>query len=245
LRAYLEQGFMVALTGSKFLTGPSFSGTLLLPRAVAQRLQKRPFPRSLGSRSSRAEWPDNWVGGKQLDHAANFGLLLRCEVALEELRRFRTVPQKAAVDFMLAFAEAIQQHLTSAPHFEPLPVPQLNRRPVVLEENNWDCFQTIFPFLLYHPQRNGRIALSREQTLHVYRQLPTALDLGDRGTIRCQLGQPVSCGARNGIPVSALRLCLSSRLIVEATARSDKALAIIKDAQIALAKTALLIQSSG
>lgn len=243
LRAYLEQGFMVALTGSKFLTAPSFSGTLLLPSTVAQRLQKRPFPRSLSSCSSLADWPDNWVGAEHLHHAANFGLLLRCEVALEELRRFRTVPQTAAIDFMLAFAEVIQQHLTSDSHFKPLPVPQLDRRPLVLEGNNWDSLQTIFPFLLYRPQPNGRIPLSREQTLHVYRQLPTALDLGDIGAIRCQLGQPVACGARNGVDVSALRLCLSSRLIVEATAQGDKGLAIIKDAQTVLAKTALLIES--
>ena len=36
--------------------------------------------------------------------------------------------------------------------------------------------------------------------------------------LRCQLGQPVACGSRDGVPVSALRLCLSARLIVEALA---------------------------
>lgn len=243
LRAYLEQGFMVALTGSKFLTAPSFSGALLLPSTVAERLQKRPFPRGLSSCSSRADWPDNWTGAEHLGHTANFGLLLRCEVALEELRRFRAAPQAAAIDFMQAFAEAIRHRLASDPHFESLPVPPLDRRPLI-EPDNWDHLQTIFPFLLYAPQPNGRIPLSREETLHIYRQLPVAPDPGNLAAIRCQLGQPVACGARNGTAVSALRLCLSSRLIVEATTSTGKSIGVIKNALLVLDKTAWLIQSS-
>jgi len=241
LRAYLEQGFMVALTGSKFLTAPSFSAALLLPSTVAERLQKRALPRGLLTRSARANWPINWTGAGSLDHVANFGLLLRCEVALEELRRFRMAPQTATIDFLLNFAGAIHQRLLSDPHFEPLPVPLLDRRPLV-EANSWDHLQTIFPFLLYRPQSIGRIPLSREETRHVYQRLP---DTSMQSSIRCQLGQPVACGTRNGIAVSALRLCISSRLIVEATVSDDKGMAIIKNALMALDKTALLIQSSG
>ncbi len=247
LRAYLQQGFMVALTGSKFLTAPSFSAALLLPAIVAERLQKRVFPRGLQSCSSRADWPADWRGAEHLDHAVNFGLLLRCEVALEELRRFRAVPQTAIITFLQAFAEAVQQRLTSDPHFEPLPVHQLDRRPLI-KATSWDHLQTIFPFLLYDSQR---MPLSREQTLRIYRQLQSELWPATVGLsrpvsdIRCQLGQPVACGARNGIAVSALRLCLSSRLIIEATARGDNGMAIIKDALRALNKTALLIEASG
>ncbi len=252
LRAYLEQGFMVALTGSKFLTAPSFSAALLLPSTVAERLQKRAFPRGLLACSSRANWPTGWIEADRLDHAINFGLLLRYEVALEELRRFRAVPQTAAIDFLQTFAQKIRQRLTSDPHFELLPVHQLDRRPLI-EANNWDHLQTIFPFLLYAPQPAGRIPLSREQTLNIYQQLQRELCSSTHGldhsnsdiaTIHCQLGQPVACGTRNGITVSALRLCISSRLIAEATACDDKGNAIIKGAFTALDKTALLIQSS-
>ncbi|MDO9423937.1 MAG: hypothetical protein Q7T40_07075 [Methylobacter sp.] len=251
LRAYLEQGFMVALTGSKFLTAPSFSAVLLLPSTVAERLQKRAFPRGLLSCSSRASWPTDWPGNEHLAHAANFGLLLRCEVALEELRRFCAAPETSVIDFIKAFTEAIQQRLQSDPHFQPLPAPQLDRRPLI-EANSWDHLQTIFPFLLYDPQPAGRNPLNREQTRNIYQQLQSRLwpltpdrANSDIASIRCQLGQPVACGTRNGIAVSALRLCISSRLIVEATALDDKGITIIKDALTVLDKTALLIQSSG
>ena len=243
LRAYLKQGFMVALTGSKFLTAPTFSATLLLPSVIADRLQKRTFPRGLLSCSSRADWPFNWATAEYLDDVANFGLLLRSEVALDELRRFLAVPQSAIVAFLQTFAQVIRQRLVSDPYFEPLPVPQIDRRPLI-EANSWDHFQTIFPFLLYNPQRGGRIPLSREQTLHVYQQLAATLNHfnNDIALIRCQLGQPVACGIRHDVAVSALRLCVSSRLIIEATARGDKGIVIIKNALTALDKTALLIQ---
>ncbi len=241
LHAYLKQGFMVALTGSKFLSAPSFSAALLLPAIVAAQLQKRPFPRSLLSCSSRANWPTHWPGADQLDHAVNFGLLLRSEAALAELRRFRAVPQTAVTGFLQTFAETIRQRLISDPHLEPLPAPQLDRRPLI-EANSWDHLQTIFPFLLYRTQSGGRIPLTREQTLLVYQRLPVTLDSVDTNavSIRCQLGQPVACGIRNSVAVSALRLCLSSRLIVEATAHEDKEIAIIKNALAALDKATLL-----
>jgi hypothetical protein len=241
LRVYLEQGFMVALTGSKFLCGPSFSAALLLPPTVAGRLQQRAFPRGLLSRSSKADWPDDWVGGEQLNHAANFGLLLRSEVALAELRRFHSVLETAAIDFLQNFAQAVHQRLISDPHFESLPAPLLDRRPL-MDANSWDHLQTIFPFLLYAPQLGKRIPLSREQTLHVYQQLPMTVNLTNTeiGSVPCQIGQPVACGTRNGIAVSALRLCLSSRLIAEATASDDQGNAIIRDAMKVLDKTAAL-----
>ncbi|TRW93006.1 hypothetical protein [Candidatus Methylobacter oryzae] len=242
LRAYLEQGFMVALTGSKFLNGPSFSATLLLPPNAAKRLQQRALPRGLLPRSFRADWPDAWRGAEQLTHAANFGLLLRCEVALTELRRFRAVPEPAIVEFIHTFAEAVHQRLMSDPYFEPLPSPLLDRRPLIAADC-WDQLPTIFPFLLYAPQSAGRRLLNREQTQQVYQKLPFAVDYADAKTasIRCQLGQPVACGIRNGIAISALRLCLSSRLITEAAADNDRGISVIKEAMKVLDKVALLI----
>ena len=60
-------------------------------------------------------------------------------------------------------------------------------------------------------------------------------------TLRCQLGQPVACGKRDGIAVSALRLCASSRLVVEA-ANGDSA-AVIARALSSLDKVVLLVKS--
>jgi hypothetical protein len=251
LRAYLEQGFMIALTGSKFLTGPSFSGVLLVPQKMAQRLSVRPFPAALAASSARENWPLNRAMTENVAQIANFGLLLRWEAALQELRIFRSAPQATVIGFLQDFASAIRQRLNGDPFLEPLPVPQLDRRPLTAA-NSWDHLQTIFPFLLYHADA-GRTPLSAEETLHVYRQL--SVNLNENHTfnpehpdapiaaMRCQIGQPVACGKRNGVAVSALRLCVSARLIVKAAADGDKGVVVIAEALAVLDKTALLIRS--
>lgn len=267
LRAYLEQDMMVALTGSKFMTGPTFSGALLIPESVGRRLRHRPVPTALRAYSARADWPRGWEAARRLDQGANFGLLLRWEAALEELRAFRSVPEAEITRFLRTFARAVRERLRRDPGFDPLPVPEFDRRPLI-EATGWDDVQTIFPFLLFHPQtRAGRRPLSREETVRVYQLLQEDLtahprfpglsgsirpvadshgsDLPDSkrrlAALRCQLGQPVVCGRRGGVPVCALRLCASARLAVEAAQRGD-ATAVIGKALAALDKAALLVQ---
>jgi len=254
LRAYLAHGFMVALTGSKFVTGPTFSGALLIPASIARRLRGRPLPRALHAYSARADWPQGWAAAERLDNAANFGLLLRWEAALQELRAFRSAPENAVARFLQAFARAVRRRLLSDPLFEPLPLSPLDRRPLAAA-TSWDHIPTIFPFLLYPPGSSaGKTPLNHEKTMQVYRLLQVDLvgrrDLdrtgfiGDIAALRCQLGQPVACGNRDGAPLSALRLCASARLIVEATAQDGRnASAVIERALAALDKTALLVRS--
>lgn len=254
LRAYLEHGFMVALTGSKFVTGPTFAGALLIPSPCARRLRERPFPRALSSCSTRADWPQSWATEGSLENVANFGLLLRWEAALEELRSFRSVPEAEVANFLQAFARAVQSRLKNDPVFVPLPVHQLDRSPLI-GATSWDHIPTIFPFLLYHPETQaGKEPLSREETMRVYRLLQIDLtdhqdfdfsgSAGEIAALRCQLGQPVECGTRDGKPVSALRLCASARLIVEATSPdSRKASAVIERALAALDKTGFLVRA--
>ncbi len=252
LRAYLDQRFMVALTGSKFVTGPSFSGALLLPATAAQRLRARPFPCMLASCSTSANWPFAWEASGRLEATANFGLLLRWEVALEELRRFRAVPQVAVAGILQDFARAMHSRLAGDPSFEPLPVPPLDRG--VVAGHGWDCIQTIFPFLLYRPAGHaGRLPLCREEAARIYRQLqadlPKSLAVvhgcpgGDAFPVRCQFGQPVPCGVRDGVAVSALRICASARLVSEAYEGGGVA-GVVGDALAALDRTALLIRSA-
>ena len=251
LSAYLAQEFMVAVTGSKFVTGPTFAGALLIPASAARRLRRRPLTHALRAYSSRADWPRDWEGAEVLDEVANVGLLLRWEAALQELRAFREVPGATIAAFLEAFAGAIGKRLRSNPVFEPLPVPSLERGPWQTTDC-WDRLPTIFPFLLFKSRSPaGKTPLSRDQTALVYRMLQDdlshhpglnlAAESVDIVKLRCQFGQPVACGVKDGIPVSALRLCVSTRLVVEATVAGGRhARAVIERALAALDKTALV-----
>ena len=217
LRAYLDNDLMVAVTGSKFLTGPVFSGALFVPPATAKRLRGRLLRPALKPYSARADWPEGWVAGRALNEASNDGLLLRWEAALAEFRAFRALPRAEVERFTARFAEAVHARLAQDPLFEPLAVRPLDRA-AIGASGGWDLTATIFPFLLREHPRPGASFLSVAATENVYR----ALNIGGiDDQMRARLGQPVLCGERDGAPISALRLCNSARLIVEGASRPD------------------------
>ena len=127
---------------------------------------------------------------------------------------------------------------------------QLDRRPLFAGKS-WDQVQTIFPFLLYRSDDSGKTALTDKETEEVYRLLQ--IDLSELGVDsggsellrpRCQLGRPVACGLRDGVSVSALRLCVSTRLVVEAMKNQGQAKQLIDNALAALDKAVKLISST-
>lgn len=201
LRSYLELGFLIAVSGSKFVTGPAFSGALLVPPSLARRWKHSPLPASLRAYCARADWPQDWAARESMHEQANYGLLLRWEAALAELRAFQALDQFAVAQFLRDFASTVQAKLSGDPSFETLALPALDRSPLV-KSDSWDSVPTIFPFLL-----RRSTCLSQDQTMGVYKAL---LAQG------WQIGQPAHFGTRYGNPVSALRLCASMRLAVDA-----------------------------
>jgi hypothetical protein len=196
LNAYLQHDFMIALTGSKFLAAPSFSGMLVLP--------------------------EKWADSFQNSNTPNFGLLIRNQIALVNYQIFRTLPNEKICDFIEKFAEKIKTFLVKNPNFELLETPKL-KRDSFSDFNLWDTLPTIFPFVLY---RNNQ-PLSRLETAEIYKSFT-------KNAVRFEIGQPVLCGSRKGVDVSALRLCLSSRLIVEAVLSEKKSADIIENALFVL-----------
>lgn len=241
VRAYLAQGFVVAVTGSKFMAGPTFSGALLVPPPVAARYREWPAGAALQAYSSRADWPEGWAAGLALAPSSNFGMLLRWEAALTEMRAFCALPDHRIGLFLRRFATTLRHWMTRHDRFEALSVPELARS-ALLAQPCWDTGQTIFPFLLL--DRKGQ-PLPCADTLRLFQQLRNPDAGADGGSIgsaarRFQLGQPVACGTRDGIAVSALRLCISAPMVV-AACRDGQEEKVVNDALEALEELALLL----
>ena len=243
LTAYAERGWMIAATGSKFLSGPAFSGALFVPRSLADRLRNRIVSPKLAAFSARGDWPEGWAIRGRLDPRENFGLLLRWEAALEELRRLRTIPESEIGRFLEAFAEAGGAAIAREPSLEALPGRPLDRG--LGEAGGWDQAHTILPFVMRTGAADARL-LTGEETARVYELMRRDLaGPGDTAQppaagLRIELGQPVACGERDGAPVWALRLCASARLIVEACGDAQRRDDILRDVDMALAKAAWL-----
>ncbi len=223
LAGYLAEDFLVAVTGSKFVGGPAFSGALFVPPASAGRLRTRSLPPALGDVSGRQDWPAAYRGRESLRDRPNLGLLLRWEAALHELAAFQALPPESVDRFVADFAAGVTEAIEALPELENLPPPPLARA----TPGRWDAGQTIFPFLV--------LKAGRPLSVNALQNLYRGLQSGRRAV---HLGQPVPVGFRDEQPISALRLSLGARLIVEALTAPAGPQAVIARAREALAATA-------
>ena len=218
LRKYLDRGYLVIVTGSKFFTGPPFSGALLVPSALAPDFEAAgDITPGLLEYTSRSDWPKNWPGLRsRFPVRANLGQWLRWEAALEEIRAYYGVPDEFRLKALTTFGEGVEWIIASSPSLRLLP-PQPRREGEGADDDELSQ-RTIFPFVIRHGDR----ALSLEQCKKLYRALGrdaadvVSADAAAVAAKRCLIGQPVALGCGEGQPVAALRICAGARLVTEA-----------------------------
>jgi hypothetical protein len=209
LKRYLERGYLVIVTGSKFFTGPPFSGAVLVPGSFAHRLDAtNAVPPGLLEYTSRSDWPQNWPKLRlHFPVRTNFGQWLRWEAAIEEIGAYYRVPDSFRADALTTFGQAVEGLIAASPSLHLLPWQQR-----VLDAADEELAQrTIFSFVI---RQNGRIrSLAECRTL--YRALAGNVAGDSRSAKACLIGQPVALG-RNLQPSAALRISASARLVSEA-----------------------------
>jgi hypothetical protein len=217
LRFYLDRGFMVLITGSKFFGGPAFSGALLVPSVLSLAPQRgEGIAAGLGDYASRSDWPQRWTSLRsRFESRPNLGQWLRWEAALEEIREYYAVPDawramalreyRAGIETLVALSSSLRlTGVTTA---------------AAAAEDEEFAEPTIFPFVL---RREGR-ALSLHETRALYsvlaQDLSHVIDGGkaDRDIIvqRCLIGQPVRIERPGSEPTAVLRLCVGARQVTE------------------------------
>lgn len=204
VRAYLDRGAIVLLTGSKFIGGPPFSGFALVPVRPCSSARLAP---GFATVFRRAEWPAGWAGCDHLPATANPGLLLRIEAALFELERYRLLEPADRARVVAHFGHAVRGLAA--------------RLGVGL----------VAPALADQSIHRGTLATLDLSALPGCPDLAVAQRwcrvLAARGL---RLGQPVKCvrrtiGDDSGEWAGTLRLSLSMPLIVELAALDGPALA--------------------
>jgi hypothetical protein len=213
LRKYLDRGYLVIITGSKFFTGPPFSGALLVPSALATDLDAAgAIPSGLLEYNSRSDWPRNWPNLRlRFPVRNNFGQWLRWEAALAEIAAYYRVPGEFRLMALNTFGEQIERIIDASPSLHLLP-PQ--PRPDDCTGDDEELSQrTIFPFVVRH---GGRV-LSLEDCRTLYRALAREEASHDRevGDKPCLIGQPVALGDGEKSASAALRISAGARLVSE------------------------------
>ncbi|WP_026019717.1 hypothetical protein [Komagataeibacter europaeus] len=223
VRDYLDRGWMVMVTGSKFFTGPPFCGALLLPAGVRRRLDgPHPVPVGLGDYSYRHAWPQGRAVAR-LPAGHNIGLILRWCAALAEMTAISRIPRAVIHDRLHGFLSAVTSRIMTDPALEILPPVRPDRAPM---DNAWDTLPTIICFFVRAPGRDAETfhPLALPDARRLYAWLNTDLsglippDDPDAAlaSVLCHVGQPVPLAhpGRPGVIVGALRISAGARLVV-------------------------------
>ncbi|HET8762309.1 MAG TPA: hypothetical protein VFM12_02775 [Gemmatimonadales bacterium] len=226
LRHYLDCGFLLLITGSKFFTGPPFSGGLVVPPGIASSVDRLPpLPLGLADYTSRSDFPRRWRG---LTHGislgANVGSLLRWRAALWEMEAFYAVPADRQFTAVRHFVEGLAAAVAASEWVEMVEAPALTRLPEA-DEQEWDSTQTIFSLLV---KRGGAPAgeppwLTLDEARQLYRWLnmditpllPEGISEDARHVAAscCHVGQPVVIVSDHGHQYAAIRIAFGARLV--------------------------------
>jgi hypothetical protein len=188
LRRDIADGFLVAVTGSKFLAGPPFSGALALPSAMIDELgAASALAPGLSAYTALRDWPALVRGRANLEFGSHFnlGLGLRWIAALEQLHPLTATGADLQRRIKQAFTDLVRER---AHHL----------RDVMIhtdDEGDHIVDRAIVPLTI----SNGADAfasLAQTQTLHL------ALREHSTGPV-CHIGQAVHLGARTILRIAA------------------------------------------
>ncbi len=234
LKYYLNQGFMVLITGSKYFAGPPFSGALLVPAAISAVMERADtVPQGLKLYANRNDWPVRWHGVRsKLQAHPNTGQLLRWAAAMEELRAYFAVPASYRSLALRNFSSAVQKLISETPSLQLLPGYDGPGTDAIDDEEM--ATRTIFPFFV---RRHGKL-LPVEVCNKLYRALNCDMShlLSDPATDEqrqiaatlCHIGQPVKVRHPLQGAVGTLRISASAGVASETWSATGEAASLGK-----------------
>jgi hypothetical protein len=219
MRRYLDQGFLVLLTGSKFFAGPPLSGALLVPDAMIAGVERiADVPEGLADYTARDDWPACFgLIRDRLPARQNVGQALRWIAAIEEMRAYFAVPELFRRFALVEFAAAAARQISRRPELALLAELHASRGEGDAVGDEFAA-RTILPFTV---NRAGRLLdLAQARALHqALNRDGAALGFSDPLALTpCHIGQPVALGDGAGRSIGVLRISADARMISESWA---------------------------
>ncbi len=227
--SWLDKGFWVVITGSKFLGGPSFSGAVLIPKDEAAsfgQISAEKIPAGLGDYFTQADCDEYFDNFKQaLPGWYNVGLVLRWQAALAEASRFYTTNSLRRDRGLALWARDVRAFIDRSPILTLLENITKSEPSGVFAENIGTC-NTVISFGVRAQTAAGENNYLNMAQLRKVHQLMT-LDLrpllpglsvqaSDIAKTLCLIGQPVQIGTA-GPCQAVLRMAIGAPELFKVT----------------------------
>ncbi len=225
---YLNKGYIVTITGSKFFTGPPYSGALIIPEKVSEKIKKIDtlLPKGLTQYYNRSDWPKCWNCSKDLSKGYNYGTYMRWNAAIAEMERFFQTPLLYRNLGMEHFCNYVEESIDEAPFLEALVKEEESSSIYESDEIGLRTTRTIFPFFIVN---NGKI-MEIDKVKKLYLLLNSdisdqfkdqSLDIIRLASQKCHIGQAVSVAHPTQKKSAILRISLGARVISESWENRD------------------------
>ncbi len=213
--AHLDAGRMIIVTGSKFFGGPPFSGAVLVPAVLAERLRgDHPCPAGLDDYLSRSDVPASMPALRAVARPEpNLGLLARWVAALSEMQSFHNASWQIRDEVLRRLAAGVRRTIDAAPHVTLVESPYTHFPEV--DRRGLTDLPTIFTFLVHHPSGGFLDFDDAKAAQHLLaHDLTTTLSSeGVHHQVACRsfhIGQPVRLHRVEGRWMAGLRLAIGA-----------------------------------
>ncbi len=215
VRWYLQQGFPVLVTGSKFFAAPGFCGAVLFPRARLQSITASAVPNGLACYAGLADG----IGSRLCP-----GLVLRWTAALHSMAAFGHLQADEVGARLDRLGLSIRQALRRESRLRLAAAP----RPGGL---GWSDRASVFTFMVRG--QDGWLDAARLRSLYLALHDDVSAGPGP-ASLPCQIGQPVQLG---GPALGGLRLALSAAQICEGGDQAAALAAVLEKMRFLLDRT--------
>ncbi|MCL7762380.1 hypothetical protein MPF19_03055 [Polaribacter sp. Z014] len=225
IQNYLKKDYIVSITGSKYFTGPPYSGALIFPETVTKEINvaKKKLPKGLTKYYNHSDWPTSWFCSKDLSDGFNYGSYMRWNAAIVEMDRYYKTPILYRNMGIEMFCNFVDDSIKEASFLEPVYGDKPN---VDNEEFGIRNIRTIFPFFIL----KNKEALSVDKVKKLYVLLNSDLSNKFEGAPleiirlaaqKCHIGQAVNVKYENDLQSAVLRISLGARVISESWVNRD------------------------
>ncbi len=228
IQNYLNKGYIVTITGSKYFTGPPYSGALILPKSVSELIHsvKNTLPKGLTKYYNHSDWPTSWFCSNDLSDGYNYGSYMRWNAAIVEMDRYYKTPILYRNMGIEMFCNFVEDSIKDATFLEPIYGAETKTNSYNSKEFGIRNIRTIFPFFIL----KNKEVLSIDNVKKLYTLLnsdlsdqfhDSSLEINRLAAQKCHIGQAVNVKYGNDIESAVLRISLGARVISESWVNRD------------------------